>query len=180
MLKNIPPILSPELLKVLAEMGHSDRICIGDGNFPGARMAKAKNAIFVSADGHGVPELLDAILQVIPLDTYVEKPAILMEKMDCDKDLVIPVWDKYKSIIAKYDDRGAAAVGNMPAVQHGFIRKSHRGQGADQQRRCQNAENQPFFHNNVLSFSEELGVRSEELWCPCGTFIHHRRRYRNS
>ena len=38
MLKNIPPILSPELLKVLAEMGHSDRICIGDGNFPGARI----------------------------------------------------------------------------------------------------------------------------------------------
>ena len=46
MLKNIPPILSPDLLKVLAEMGHSDRICIGDGNFPGAAMAKAKGAIF--------------------------------------------------------------------------------------------------------------------------------------
>ena len=91
MLKNIPSILSPELLKVLAEMGHSDRICIGDGNFPGASMAKAKNAIFLRADGHGVPEILDAILQVFPLDTYVEKPAILMEKMDCDKDLVIPV-----------------------------------------------------------------------------------------
>ena len=113
MLKNIPAILSPELLKVLAEMGHSDRICIGDGNFPGASMAKAKNAIFLRADGHGVPEILDAILQVFPLDTYVEQPAILMEKMDCDKDLVIPVWDEYKSIIAKYDDRGADAVGNI-------------------------------------------------------------------
>ena len=78
MLKNIPPILSPELLKVLAEMGHSDRICLGDGNFPGAAMAKAKGAIFLRADGHGVPELLDAILQVFPLDTYVEQPAILM------------------------------------------------------------------------------------------------------
>ena len=113
MLKNIPSILSPELLKVLCEMGHSDRICIGDGNFPGASMAKAKNAIFLRADGHGVPEILDAILQVFPLDTYVEQPAILMEKMDCDKDLVIPVWDEYKSIIAKYDDRGAEAVGNI-------------------------------------------------------------------
>ena len=111
MLKNIPPILSPELLKVLAEMGHSDRICIGDGNFPGARMAKAKNAIFIRADGHGVPEILDAILQVFPLDTYVEQPAILMEKMECDKDLEIPVWETYKQIVAKYDDRGAAAVG---------------------------------------------------------------------
>lgn len=113
MLKNIPPILSPELLKVLCEMGHSDRICIGDGNFPGAAMAKAEGAIFLRADGHGVPELLDAILQVIPLDTYVEKPAILMEKMDCDKDLTIPVWQTYKDIVAKYDDRGADAVGNI-------------------------------------------------------------------
>ena len=104
MLKNIPPILSPELLKVLAEMGHSDRICIGDGNFPGARMAKAKNAIFIRADGHGV-------LQVIPLDTYVENPAMIMEVGEQDKGLEIPIWNTYKEIIAKYDDRGAAAVG---------------------------------------------------------------------
>ena len=113
MLKNIPSILSPELLKVLSEMGHSDRICIGDGNFPGAAMAKAKNAIFLRADGHGVPELLDAILQVIPTDTYEEKPVVLMEKMECDKDLEIPVWETYKEIIAKHDERGGAAVGNI-------------------------------------------------------------------
>ena len=112
MLNNIPPILSPELLKVLCEMGHSDRICIGDGNFPGASMAKAEGAILVRADGHGIPELLDAILQVIPLDAYVETPAMLMQKMDCDKDLVIPVWDEYKAIIAKHDERGASAVGS--------------------------------------------------------------------
>ncbi len=113
MLKNIPSILSPELLKVLCEMGHSDRICIGDGNFPGAAMAKAKGAVFLRADGHGVPELLDAILQVMPLDTYVEKPVLLMEKMDCDKKLNIRIWDKYKDIVADYDKRGADAVGNI-------------------------------------------------------------------
>jgi len=112
MLKNIPSILSPELLKVLSEMGHSDRICIGDGNFPGASMAKAEGAIFLRADGHGVPEILDAILQVFPLDAYVETPAMLMEKMERDKDLEIPVWDEYKAIIAKHDARGASAVGN--------------------------------------------------------------------
>ncbi|MBE6957424.1 MAG: fucose isomerase [Ruminococcaceae bacterium] len=111
MLKNIPPILSPELLKVLAEMGHSDRICLGDGNFPGSAMAKAKNAIFLRADGHGIPELLDAILQVMPLDTYVDTPVMLMEKMDCDKDLHIPVWDEYKKVVAKHDERGGDAVG---------------------------------------------------------------------
>ena len=113
MLKNIPSILSPELLKVLCEMGHSDRICIGDGNFPGASMAKAKGAIFLRADGHGVPELLDAILQVFPLDTYVDQPAILMEKMERDAALDIPVWKTYKEIIAKYDSRGESAVGNI-------------------------------------------------------------------
>ena len=113
MLNNIPSILSPELLKVLCEMGHSDRICIGDGNFPGASMAKAKNAVFLRADGHGIPELLEAILQVMPLDTYTEKPALLMETMDCDKGLVIPVWDTYKEIVAKHDSRGAAAVGHV-------------------------------------------------------------------
>ena len=112
MLKNVPSILSPELLKVLSEMGHGDRICIGDGNFPGASMAKAEGAILVRADGHGIPELLDAILQVIPLDAYVETPAMLMQKMDCDKNLVIPVWDEYKAIIAKHDERGASAVGS--------------------------------------------------------------------
>lgn len=111
MLKNIPPILSPDLLKALDEMGHGDRICIGDGNFPGSSVAKAENAILLRADGHGVPELLDAILQVMPLDAYTETPAMLMEKMECDKDLEIPVWDEYKKIIAKYDDRGAKAVG---------------------------------------------------------------------
>ena len=110
MLKNIPSILSPELLKVLCEMGHSDRICIGDGNFPGASMAKAEGAVFLRADGHGVPELLDAILQVFPLDAYVETPAMLMQKMERDKDLQIPVWEEYKNIIAKYDDRGENAV----------------------------------------------------------------------
>ena len=77
MLKGIPQIISPELLKVLCEMGHSDRIVIADGNFPAESMGK--NAIVIRCDGHGVPEILDAILQLFPLDTYVEKPAVLME-----------------------------------------------------------------------------------------------------
>ena len=54
MLKGIPEILSPELLKVLCEMGHSDRLVIADGNFPVESMGK--NAITIRCDGHGVPE----------------------------------------------------------------------------------------------------------------------------
>ncbi len=110
MLKGIPPILSPELLKVLCEMGHSDRLVLSDGNFPAESMGK--NAIVIRCDGHGVPELLDAILQVFPLDTYVEKPVNLMEVMAGDP-VETPIWDTYKEIVAKYDERGAEAVGNI-------------------------------------------------------------------
>ena len=109
MLKGIPKILSPELLKVLCEMGHSDRLVIADGNFPSESMGK--NAVVIRMDGHGACEVLDAILQVFPLDAYVDTPAMLMEKMECDKDLEIPVWEEYKAIIAKHDDRGEKAVG---------------------------------------------------------------------
>ena len=100
MLKNIPSILSPELLKVLMEMGHSDEIVIGDGNFPAETMGK--NAIVVRADGHSVPELLDAILSLMPLDQYVEKPVALMEVTPGDP--VVPtIWDTYKEILHKHD-----------------------------------------------------------------------------
>lgn len=114
MLKGIPKILSPELLKVLCEMGHSDRIVIADGNFPAESMGK--DAIVIRCDGHGVPELLDAILQVIPLDTYVDKPMNLMEVMPSDP-VKTPIWDTYKEIVAKHDERGAACVGNIERFQ---------------------------------------------------------------
>ena len=110
MLKGIPQIISPELLKVLCEMGHSDRIVIADGNFPAESMGK--NSIVIRCDGHGVPEILDAILQLFPLDTYVEKPVSLMEVMKGD-NAKTPIWDTYKEIISKYDQRGAESVGTI-------------------------------------------------------------------
>lgn len=97
MLKGIPEILSPELLKVLCEMGHSDRLVIADGNFPVESMGK--NAITIRCDGHGVPEILDAILKLFPLDTYVEHPVNLMEVMPGD-NVETPIWDTYKEIVA--------------------------------------------------------------------------------
>ena len=112
MLKGIPKILSPELLMVLAEMGHSDRIVIADGNFPAESMGK--DSIVIRCDGHGVPEILDAILQVFPLDTYVEKPVNLMQLMPGDVGKVeTPIWDTYKEIVEKHDERGADAIGNI-------------------------------------------------------------------
>ena len=112
MLKGIPKILSPELLKVLCEMGHSDRLVIADGNFPSESMGK--DAIVIRCDGHGVPEILDAILQVFPLDTYVEKPVNLMQLMPNDVGKVeTPIWDTYREIVTKHDARGSEAIGNI-------------------------------------------------------------------
>lgn len=99
MLKNIPSIISPELLKILHEMGHSDEIVIGDGNFPAASNAKR----LVRCDGHGVPELLDAILKLLPLDTYVEAPVMLMQVTPGDN--VDPViWKDYRKIVDAHQD----------------------------------------------------------------------------
>ena len=110
MLKGIPAIISPELLKVLCEMGHGDRIVIADGNFPSESVGK--NAIVIRCDGHGVPELLDAILELFPLDTYVEKPATLMEIVKGDT-VKTPIWDTYREIITKHDPRGQDTVTNI-------------------------------------------------------------------
>jgi len=106
MLKGIPPIISPELLKTLCEMGHSDRIVIADGNFPAESMGK--NSRVIRCDGHGATELLDAILTLFPLDTYVPHPVALMQVMKGDS-VETPIWDEYKSVVAKHDARGAEA-----------------------------------------------------------------------
>ena len=99
MLKNIPSSLSPELLKILHEMGHSDEIVIGDGNFPAASNAQR----LIRCDGHGVPELLDAILKLLPLDTYVDAPVMLMQVTPGDN--VDPViWNEYRKIVDSHQD----------------------------------------------------------------------------
>ena len=101
MLKGISPLLSPELLKVLCEMGHGDELVIADGNFPAESIGK--NAVVIRADGHGVPELLDAILQLIPLDQYVDQPAALMKVVPGDP--VVPViWDEYRALLKKHGE----------------------------------------------------------------------------
>ena len=105
MLKGIPAILTPELLKVLAEMGHGDEIVLADGNFPAESMGK--DAVVIRAEGHTVPEILDAVLQLIPLDQYVKEPAALMEVVPGDN--VKPViWEEYRSLLNKHGENPQA------------------------------------------------------------------------
>ena len=94
MLKGIPDIISPELLKILDEMGHGDEIVIGDGNFPAASNAKR----LVRLDGHGVPEILEAILKLVPLDPYVDSPVMLMQVTPGDDTDPI-IWKDYERIV---------------------------------------------------------------------------------
>lgn len=111
MLKGVPKILTPELLKLLDEMGHNDVLVIGDGNFPGTSLAKKSGAHLVRYDAVGTVDILDAILTMIPADTYVDQPVILMQKEPQDKDLEIPIWEEIKDVVKKHDARGEKAIG---------------------------------------------------------------------
>ena len=110
MLKGISPMLSPQLLKVLCEMGHSDTIVIADGNFPAETMGR--NGIVIRMDGHGVPEILEAILQVFPLDQYVEKPVSLMERVHGD-NADVSIWKTYERMIEAVEPRGIAVIDKL-------------------------------------------------------------------
>ena len=124
MLKNISPIISPELLKILMEMGHSDEIVIGDGNFPAASIAQR----LVRLDGHGVPEVLDAVLKLMPLDTYVDAPVALMDNNgDGDRPAV---WDKYEEIVkANEGDKNFELMRRHRDGRDRRIRKHHPQKG---------------------------------------------------
>ena len=105
MLKNVPKIVSPQLLKILCEMGHGDEIVIADGNFP----AETCGQRVVRADGLGGEEMLDAVLSLIPLDTYADENLLLMETTNGDPTPTI--WAKYFEIAQKHDDN--MRVGNV-------------------------------------------------------------------
>jgi L-fucose mutarotase len=98
MLKGIPPIISPELMKIMLEMGHGDELVVADGNFPAASVAQR----LVRCDGHGIPELLEAVLKFYPLDTFVERPVGLMAVVPGDNYQPV-IWEEYRTIIQKQE-----------------------------------------------------------------------------
>ncbi len=106
MLKGINSIIPPMLLKVLCEMGHGDTIVIADGNFPSESVGR--DAIVVRMDGHGVPEILEAVLSLIPLDQYVEKPVSLMDRVKGD-NADVSIWQTYDKILKNAEGKGLEA-----------------------------------------------------------------------
>lgn len=108
MLKGIPKIVSPELIRILCEMGHGDEIVIADGNFPSENFGQR----VIRADGIKGTEMLDAVLSLIPLDTYSDPNMILMQLMQCDEGKIDPsIWKEYAAIAEKYDKN--VRIGNI-------------------------------------------------------------------
>lgn len=98
MLKGIPSILSPELVKILLEMGHGDEIVLGDGNFPAASIAQR----LVRCDGHTITELLDAVLKFFPLD-YASNYKVTLMAVTPGNSYKPTIWEEYFSLIKKYE-----------------------------------------------------------------------------
>lgn len=97
MLKKIPKNLSPQLVKVLMEMGHGDELVLADGNYPAASNAQR----LIRCDGLMIPELLTSILELFPLDQYVERPVALMKV--AEGDVTVPtIWQDYQHILTEY------------------------------------------------------------------------------
>jgi L-fucose mutarotase len=101
MLKNIPAVLSPDLLKTLRAMGHGDEIAIVDGNYP----ADAHGRLVIRADGVSATDLLDAILTVMPLDDFVDcaafRPAPRGEGASDDQ----PVFRDFQAILDRHEGK---------------------------------------------------------------------------
>jgi L-fucose mutarotase len=96
MLKGIPDVISPELMTAMMKMGHGDEICFCDANFP----ADSVGLRVIRADGHRITDIIEAVLKFMPLDNYVEQPAVLM---DAPAGSEPKVWDVYDRIIRKND-----------------------------------------------------------------------------
>jgi len=99
MLHNIPPILSPDLLHSLRAMGHGDEIVIADANFPAMTMAQRYHRL----DGNSATDVLDAILCLLPLDSYTPDPAVVMQVVD-DPDTVPPIVGAFQTIVTDRAD----------------------------------------------------------------------------
>ena len=98
MLKHIDTCISPDLLKVLMEMGHGDEIVLADANFP----ANSHTDQCIRLDGNDLQAVLEGIIKLIPLDTYVDCPVILMmHGSEIERPII---WDLYKKIITSANE----------------------------------------------------------------------------
>jgi L-fucose mutarotase len=116
MLKGIDPILSPDILHALASMGHGDTLVIADNNFPAATLAK-RLCRLPAIPG---PRVLEAVLTVFPLDTFVDRPAAVMQVVGDAAAIPPPVRD-YQALINKSEGR---AISFESVERHAFYERA--------------------------------------------------------
>ncbi len=103
MLKSIDPLLSPDLLRVLRAMGHGDDLAIVDANYP----AEASGRPVLRFDGQAATTVLEAVLSVLPLDTFVPAAAWRMEVVD-DPEADQPIFHEFQKAILRHEGEGFA------------------------------------------------------------------------
>src|SRR3981081_1124875 len=116
MLKNLSPLHTPELLHTLASMGHGDDIVVVDAHFPAVSMAKR----LIRLDGVSAPAALQACLQLIPLDTFVDDPALRMEVVH-DPNEIPEVQQEFQNII---DQEEGKPVPLVKIERHAFYERA--------------------------------------------------------
>lgn len=98
MLRNIPRLILPDLMKILMEMGHGDEIVFGDANFP----AQSVDKRVIHMENSKITEILEAVMLFFALDNFVEENAILMSVVD-GKGEAPSVWEAYETVLKRYD-----------------------------------------------------------------------------
>jgi len=112
MLKGIDPLLSPELLKVLAEMGHGDEIVVADANFTAASLGRGKPV--VALPGVGVQRAAEAVLSLLPLDAAVAHPVAYMQVSDTPAGYRSALQ---RAVIASLASRQLATLAQCEAIE---------------------------------------------------------------
>lgn len=102
MLRGIDPLLEPELLRILRAMGHGDEIAIVDANYP----AETDGKRLVRVTGASATDMLRAILSVMPLDTFVDEPAVCMAVVG-EPDRTEPIMDEFQKLIDEIAEENA-------------------------------------------------------------------------
>jgi len=120
MLKNLSPVLGPELLYALCAMGHGDEIAIVDGNYPADNAGPER---IIRADGHDAVRILDAILSVLPLDDFVPMAA-MRPQVPGKPDHLEPVMLDLAAVIAKHEPQ-VKLNGLEPVAFYERVRKAY-------------------------------------------------------
>ena len=125
MLKNIPPLLSPDLLATLCAMGHGDDIVVADANFPADAVARHTTlGRVLRLDGADVPQAVKAILSVFPLDSFVDHPVSRMQVVE-QADALPPIQQEVQDLVDQAEGKHLALGGIERMAFYETAKKSY-------------------------------------------------------